>query len=106
MQGGQCYFMIMLSLCTPTNEGSEGLRERERDEKQRRGERADSTSPAPTWWVFFFFLFCLLCDMVLLFQPTGSTCRQNGNLYCNNCSKFACPLMKRAVTLGRNSSEP
>lgn len=23
--GGQCYFMIMLSLCTPTNEGSERM---------------------------------------------------------------------------------
>lgn len=89
VEGGQCYFMIMLSLCTPTNEGSE----RVRDVKQKRGERADSTSPAPTW-VFFSSFHCLLCDMVLLFQPTGSTCRQNGNLYCNNCSKFACPLVK------------
>lgn len=35
--------MIMLSLCTPTNEGSERVRD----------ERADSTSAAPTW-VFFF----------------------------------------------------
>lgn len=59
--------MIMLSLCTPTNEGSEGLRERERDEKQRRGERADSTSPAPTWWVFFFFFFSV-------FSVTWSFC--------------------------------
>lgn len=24
--GGGCYFMIMLSLCTPTNEGSERMR--------------------------------------------------------------------------------
>lgn len=23
--GGECYFMIMLSLCTPTNEGSERM---------------------------------------------------------------------------------
>lgn len=35
-----------------------------------------------------------LSDTVLLFQPTGSTRRQNGNLYCNNCSKFACRLVK------------
>lgn len=99
--------MIMLSLCTPTNEGSEGLRERERETRSK-GEEREQTQPPlhPRGGFFFFLLFCLLCDMVLLFQPTGSTCRQNGNLYCNNCSKFACPLMKRAVTLGRNSSEP
>lgn len=35
-----------------------------------------------------------LGDTVLLFQPTGSTRRQNGNLYCNNCSKFACRIVK------------
>lgn len=83
----QCYFMIMLSLCTPTNEGSE-----RQEATEGEGERADLTSPAPTW-VFYSF-FSSLCDTVLLFQPTGSTCRQNGNLYCNNCSKFACPLVK------------
>lgn len=58
MQGGQCYFMIMLSLCTPTNERSEGLRERKRETRSK-GEEREQTQPPlhPRGGVFFFSVF-------------------------------------------------
>lgn len=45
----QCYFMIMLSLCTPTNEGSE-----RRKAKERRESRLNL--PSTHVGVFFFLL--------------------------------------------------
>lgn len=67
-RGVRCYFMIMPSLCTPTNEGSERMR----DAKPGREERAKSPSPAPTWvGVLGFFLLLLLFSV---FSVTRSFC--------------------------------
>lgn len=60
--GVGCYFMIMLSLCTSTNEGSEMVRW----EAKERRDRLLCTHVG----VFF------LSDTVLLFQSTSCTCRQ------------------------------
>lgn len=69
--GVRCYFMIMPSLCTPTNEGSERMR----DAKPGREERAKSPSPAPTWvCVLGFFLLLLLLLLFSVFSVTRSFC--------------------------------
>lgn len=60
-----------------------------RDVQQKREQNQPPSRPRGC-----FRLFHLLCDTALLFQPIGCTRRQNGNLYCNNCFKFACPLVK------------
>lgn len=62
-------------------------------ETRSEGEEREQTQP-PLHPRGCFFFSRLLWDTVLLFQPTGSKCRQNGNLYWNNCSKCACPLVK------------
>lgn len=75
-------------------------------ETKSTGEERESRLNLPSTHVgvFFFPSLCLLSDMVLLFQPTGSTCRQNGNLYCNNCSKLRVHLWKGSDAR-RNSSD-
>lgn len=89
----QCYFMIMPSLCTPTNEGSE------RRKAQERRERADSTSLAPTW-VFFFFLLSV-------FSLTWCFCFSQLALHADRMVIFIVIIAlncvstcERAVTLG------
>lgn len=80
MEAARCYFMIMPSLCTPTNEGSESTRD------ARAGRRTENKLALPCThvggWVvgcvfvglssFLSLFLCLLSDTALLFQPTGT----------------------------------